>query len=194
MRPIQVLLFIIATTATNALTQYITHSFTFPHIPYHNALRHIHTPERCVEVYGILPPCFEIVKTSPPQRINTYNAVSFRFTTIMCAPKERHHAVLFSSSPDASQLLLMDTTGTPYMLVSYSVRVYLPQHTTSAPFEGGHTLMITGSHLRTPSELETLCSQRVVDRQAIQNAIQIHKDTHEDRHLRAYRHNVLRVG
>ena len=191
---IQTLLLLSATTVADALAQYISHSFTFPHIPYHNGLRHIHTPEQCIEVYGILPPKFVIVKTHAPQRINAYNAVGFSFTTIMCAHNERHHAEFFSSSPESSQLLLMDTEGTPYLLVSYSVRAYFPQHATSSPFEGGHSLMVTGSYLRTPTELETLCSRRIVDRQAVQNAIQTHREVCEDKHLRAYRHNVLRMG
>jgi len=174
---------------------YIVHSFTFPHIPFHRGVRHIHTPERCVEAYAVLPPGFEIVRTHPPERIQAYHAVGFRFRTILCGRKDLHHGALFSSSADASQLLLMDAERVPYMLVTYSVRAYTPPRVTTAPFEGGHTLLVTGSYLRTPSELEALCTRRPVERQTVLNAIQSHhRVADEDAHLRAYRHRVLHLG
>jgi hypothetical protein len=81
------------------------------------------------------------------------------------------------------------------MLVTYSVRAYTPPRATTAPFEGGHTLLVTGSYLRIPSELETLCARRPVERQTVLSAIQSHdRAADEDAHLRAYRHRVLHLG
>ena len=185
MRPLLLLFPVLTSALLSPL--YITHSFTFPHIPYHCAVRHIHTPEQCIEPYALLPPDFKIVQTSPPQRLNAYHAVGFEFTTVLCA--RRHHAALFSSSPDCAQLLLMDPAGTPYMLVSYSVRAYVPRSTSS--FEGGHTLLVTGTYLRTPTELELLLTRREVKKQAVQNSIQAHRSPCEDRNLRMYRQGRL---
>ena len=187
------ILTILPTVQTFNTHPYIIHSFTFPHIPYHRALRHIHTPEHCVEVYAFLPPGFQIIQTSTPLNFNTYNAIEFRFTTIMCSKKEQHRAALFSSSPECSQLLLMDSTGTPYMLVSYSVRAYSPQHVSASSFEGGHSLLVTGSYLKSPTELESLCTQRMVERQSVQTAIQSHRSACEDKNLKAYRLRVLKL-
>jgi hypothetical protein len=193
--PPSVSLLLLLATAANALSPYIVHTFTFPHIPYHRGLKHIHTPEQCIEAYAVLPPGFEIVQTHPPQRLRAYHTIGFRFKTILCGREERHHATLFTSSPDTSQLLLMDEEGVPYMLVCYSVRAYVPPRTTSAPFEGGHTLLVTGSYLRTPTELEVLCTRRPVERHVVLNAIQSHhRDTYEDAYLKAYRHRVLYMG
>ena len=181
-------------TATRALNTYIVHSFTFPHIPYHRALRHIHTPEQCIEVYAVLPPGFCITQTFAPEQFSTYNAIGFRFTTTMCARTESHYAALFSSNPDCSQLLLIDSKGIPYMLVSYSVRAYFPQHVSSASFEGGHTLLVTGSYLKPPSELESIYTRRMVAKESVQNAIQAHRSACEDKNLKSYRHRVLKLS
>jgi hypothetical protein len=167
---------------------YITHSFTFPHIPYHCALRHIHTPEQCIEPYALLPPHFRITETSAPRRLSSYHAVDFRFTTAL--NKAHHFGTMFSSSPESSQLLLMDATGTAYMLVSYSVRAYVPRMTWA--FEGGHTLLVTGTYLRSPGELELMLTRRLVTRDGVQKCIQMHRSACEDRNFRTYRHLVLR--
>ena len=181
------LLLLLLTPITTAL-HYITHSFTFPHIPYHCALRHIHTPEQCVEPYALLPPDFRITETSAPRRLSAYDTVDFRFTTALTqAP---HHGTMFSCSPECSQLLLMDAQGTAYMLVSYSVRAYVPRATVA--FEGGHTLLVTGSYLRIPGELERMFAQRLVTREMVQTRIQVHRSACEDRNLKLYRHRVLR--
>ena len=183
-----ILLFLLIPTTTALHTPYITHSFTFPHIPYHCGLRHIHTPERCVEPYALLPPEFCITATSAPRRVSTYDTVDFRFTTALS--QTPHHGTMFTCSPECSQLLLMDARGAAYMLVSYSVRAYVPRAT--VPFEGGHTLVITGTYLRTPSELELLLTQRLVRKEVVQSCIQVHRSASEDRNLKMYRHQVLR--
>jgi hypothetical protein len=189
MHPLLLLLFLLpAQTNGLASSPYITHTFTFPHIPYHLALRHIHTPEQCIEPYALLPPHFNIVQTSPPQRLSMYNTVGFRFTTVL--GQGRHYGTMFSCSPECSQLLLMDPTGTPYMLVSYSVRAYVPRMTWA--FEGGHTLMVTGTYLRVPGELELMLTRRLVTREAIQKRIQMHRSACEDRNLKLYRHWILK--
>jgi hypothetical protein len=175
-------------------TPYVTHSFTFPHIPYHAALRHIHTPEKCVEVYAVLPPGFRITRTEPPQRLGNYHSIAFRFNTAIHNRRQTHHGVMFSSSPDCSQLLFMDTTGTAYMLVSYSVRAYCPPRASSASYEGGHKLQITGTFLRPSTLIEAICTRRKVDAQKVQNAIQSHRPENEDRHLRAYRQRILKLN
>ena len=167
---------------------YISHSFTFPHIPYHLALRHIHTPEQCIEPYALLPPEFQIVETFPPKCLSTYKSVEFRFTTAM--GPGRHYGTMFSRSPECSQLLLMDPKGTPYMLVSYSVRAYAPRMTWA--FGGGHTLMVTGTYLRVPGELELMLTRRSVTREAVQQHIQVHRSASEDKNLKQYRHAVLK--
>jgi len=187
------LLTILPTVHTFNTPPYIVHSFTFPHIPYHRALRHIHTPEHCVEVYAVLPPGFKIIQTFKPQNFNSYNAILFRFTTLACSTREQHYATLFSSSPEWSQLLLMDATNTPYMLVSYSVRAYSPPHKSASTFEGGHTLLVTGSYLKLPTELESLCTRRIVERKSVQTAIQSHRSACEDKNLKEYRHRVLKL-
>jgi hypothetical protein len=189
MHPLWLLLLLIpAQTNGLAPSPYITHTFTFPHIPYHLALRHIHTPEHCIEPYALLPPHFNIVQTSPPQRLSVYNTVGFRFTTVL--GRGRHYGTMFSCSPECSQLLLMDPTGTPYMLVSYSVRAYVPRMTWA--FEGGHTLMVTGTYLRVPGELELMLTRRLVTREAVQKRIQMHRSACEDRNLKLYRHWILK--
>ena len=183
----------LATAHTFNSNPYIVHSFTFPHIPYYRALRHIHTPEQCVEVYAVLPPGFSIIQTFAPQKFNTYNAIGFRFTTTMCGRTESHSAALFSSTPDSSQLLLIDSTGAPYMLVSYSIRVYVPQHKSFSSFDGGHTLLVTGSYLKQPSELESIYTRRMVAKESVQSAIQSHRSSCEDKNLKTYRQMVLRL-
>ena len=85
----------------------------------------------------------------------------------------------------------MDAKGTPYMLVSYSVRAYVPRYSSS--FEGGHTLMVTGSYLRQPTELEALLTRREVTKHEVQNSIQVHRDPFQDRNLKMYRHYVLKI-
>ena len=157
--------------------------------------RTLQSLRRLIDCVEWVAPGFEIVRTHPPERIQAYNAVGFRYRTVLCGRKELHHGALFSSSPDASQLLLMDAESVPYMLVTYSVRTYTPPRTTSAPYEGGHTLLVTGSYLRTPTELEVLCTRRPVERHVVLNAIQSHhRDTYEDAYLKAYRHRVLYMG
>jgi hypothetical protein len=84
----------------------------------------------------------------------------------------------------------MDPTGTPYMLVSYSVRAYVPRMTWA--FEGGHTLMVTGTYLRVPGELELMLTRRLVTREAVQKRIQMHRSACEDRNLKLYRHWILK--
>lgn len=84
----------------------------------------------------------------------------------------------------------MDPTGTPYMLVSYSVRAYVPRATSS--FEGGHTLVVTGSYLRVPDELELLLTRRLVTKEVVQGCIQVHKSACEDKNLKIYRHGVMK--
>ena len=181
-------LFLLFTSTSALQPPYITHSFTFPHIPYHCGLRHIHTPEHCVEPYALLPPHFRITDTSAPRRLNSYHAIDFRFTPAM--HKTPHHGTMFSFTPECSQLLLMDATGTAYMLVSYSVRAYVPRMTWA--FEGGHTLLVTGSYLRCPGELELMLTRRLVTRESVHNSIQRHRSVWEDRNLKIYRHLVLR--
>jgi hypothetical protein len=168
---------------------YIFHSFTFPHIPYHLALRHIHTPEQCIEPYALLPPEFQIVETFPPKCLSTYKSVEFRFTTAM--GPGRHYGTMFSRSPECSQLLLMDPKGTPYMLVSYSVRAYVPRMTWA--FEGGHTLLVTGSYLQTPKELELILTQRSVTKETVHKCMHVLKSACEDRNLKLYRQQVLKL-
>jgi len=168
---------------------YITHSFTFPHVPYHLALRHIHTPEQCIEPYALVPPQFNIEQTSPPRRMDAYHTVDFRFTSVL--GPGRHYGTIFSSAPHCSQILLMDPTGTPYMLVSYSVRAYVPRGTVA--FEGGHTLLVTGSYLRTPGDLERMLTQRLVTRDTVQKCILVHRNPFEDKNLKQYRHAVLKI-
>jgi len=187
---LRILLLLLLPTQAPCLLQppYITHSFTFPHIPYHLGLRHIHTPEQCVEPYALIPPDFRITQTYPPQCLNAYRAVGFRFTTVL--GKGQHYGTMFSCSPECSQLLLMDPTGTPYMLVSYSVRAYVPRATSS--FEGGHTLVVTGSYLRVPDELELLLTRRLVTKEVVQGCIQVHKSACEDKNLKIYRHGVMK--
>jgi hypothetical protein len=182
-----VLLLLLFTLTSAFQPHYVTHSFTFPHIPYHYALRHIHTPEHCVEPYALLPPDFRITDTSAPRRLNSYHSVDFRFTTSF--HKAHHHGTMFSSSPECSQLLLMDATGAAYMLVSYSVRAYVPRMTWA--FEGGHTLLVTGSYLRSPGELELMLTRRLVTKEAVHNSIQRHRCAYEDRNLKMYRRLVM---
>ena len=192
MNPVHRLLLIASLTHAHSLlppSPYIAHSFTFPHIPYHLALRHIHAPEHCVEPYALVPPHFHIVQTSPPQKLNAYHTVCFRFTSVL--GPGRHYGTMFTTSPDCSQLLLMDPRGTPYMLVSYSVRAYVPRMTWA--FEGGHTLMVTGTYLRVPGELELMLTRRLVTREAVQRHIQVHRSASEDKNLKQYRHAVLRL-
>jgi hypothetical protein len=131
---------------------------------------------------------FRITDTSAPRRLNSYQAIDFRFTTAM--HKTPHHGTMFSFTPECSQLLLMDATGTAYMLVSYSVRAYVPRMTWA--FEGGHTLLVTGSYLRCPGELELMLTRRLVTRESVHNSIQRHRSVWEDRNLKIYRHLVLR--
>ena len=193
MAPIHSLLLLIASLPPVVLSllqpsPYIAHTFTFPHIPYHVALRHIHTPEQCVEPYALLPPDFHIVQTSPPQRMDAYTTVTFRFTSVM--GRGRFYGTMFASAPDCSQLLLLDPTCTPFMLVTYSVRAYVPRAT--VPFEGGHTLLVTGSYLRPPNELERMLTQRMVTRDSVQKHIQVHRSACEDGNLKLYRHLVLK--
>jgi hypothetical protein len=73
-------------------TPYVTHSFTFPHIPYRTGMRHIHTPEQCVETYAVLPPGFRITRTDPPQKHGAYHTIAFRFNTAINCGKNPHHA------------------------------------------------------------------------------------------------------
>ena len=175
-------------------TPYITHSFTFPHIPYHTGMRHIHTPEQCVETYAVLPPGFRITRTDPPQILGAYHTIAFRFNTAINCGKTPHHGVMFSSDPNTSQLLFMNTTGTPYMLVSYSIRAYCPPRLSSMPYEGGHRLLITGTFLRQSTLLEDICIKRKVDAQKVQSAIQSHRPENEDKHLKAYRQRIMKLN
>ena len=175
-------------------TPYITHSFTFPHIPYHTGLKHIHTPEKCVEAYAVLPPGFRITRTDPPQILGVYHTIAFRFNTAIHDRKQTHHGVMFSSDAHSSQLLFMDAEGTPYMLVTYSIRAYVPPRLSSTSYEGGHKLMITGTFLRPSTLIEDICTRRMVDAQKVQSTIQSHRPENEDRHLRAYRQRVLKLN
>ena len=166
---------------------YIVRQYTFPHIPYHIGLKHIHSPDKCVEPYALVPPDFKIVQTFAPHSIQDYNAIGFCFTTALSA---RRYGTMFSSSAHCSHLLLMDGADRPCLLVTYSVKPYVPRYT--IPFEGGHTLLITGSYFRMESDLFAMGTARLVDKAEVQRAIQLHRQSGiEDKNLVTYRRRVL---
>jgi hypothetical protein len=163
---------------------YIRHSLDFPHVPYDVALRHIHTPEQCVDVYGMVPPGFRILQTITPMRMDTYDVVQFTFTTVLGGVR---HASLFSSEADSSQILFFNASLKPSLLASLSVK---PHGT------GGHRLLVTGSYLREPdSALERLLTRRAVSKKAIHDAVQLgyrgSVGKPEDPNLKEYRRRVL---
>ena len=93
-------------------------------------------------------------------------------------------ATVFASEPDASQLLLLDESHTPYLLATLSVK---------CEARGGCRLLVTGSHLRPPQCLVDRLYQPVAKKD-VQDAIQMgYRQTGapEDANLREYRHRVL---
>lgn len=181
------------------INPYISHSFDFPHIPFHIALPHIHTPERCVEPYALVPNEFKITQTFPPLKFQGYNAIRFRFSTMLT---EGQYGTLFSSAPDCSQLLLHDERGKAYMLVSYSIRPFVSYSQSfrnswaHGQNEGGITIKVTGSYLRNVNEtntLQLLCTPRIVQRLQVQQALQFRNIHGEDINFKEYRRMVLRL-
>jgi hypothetical protein len=170
-----------------SIPPYVRHSLEFPHIPYDVGLRHIHTPEQCVDAYGLLPPGFQILKTLTPIRMGSCDVVQFTFTTILGGVR---HASLFSSDVDSSQLLFFNASLKPALLASLRVR---------PSGRGGHSLLVTGSYLAKPEGvLERLLTRRAVSKKAIHDAIQIgyrgSVGKPEDANLKEYRRRVLALG
>ena len=163
---------------------YIRQSLNFPDIPYHVALRYIHTPEQCVEAHALMPPKFRILKTLTPTRMETYDIVQFTYTTVLGGVR---HASLFSSDVDTSQILFFDDSLKPCLLTSFTVQ---PRG------QRGHRILVTGSYLQAPdSFLERLLTRRGVSQKAVQDAIQLgyrkSVGQPEDPNLREYRQRVL---
>ncbi len=198
---LQSLLLVLILPISNTLQPpYISHSFNFPHTPYHTALPHIHTPERCIEPYAIVPQGFQITRTFAPVRYQGYTAIGFSYSTILGG---EYSATMFASQPDCSQILFMDDGRRPYLLVTYSVKPFISysqacrNEVRSGNNEGGSTLRITGSYLKASSSnvLWTLCALRAVEKIHAQHAIQFRPSWvgNEDPHLKQYRQMVLKI-
>jgi hypothetical protein len=165
-------------------------SHTFPHIPLHDAARHIHTPETVVGAYNLQPPGFIVTDAEAPVTTRDGSQViNLRYKTRF-ARKYAYRATLFASNPYTSHMLFYDDQEMPHILATLRLQ---------AAGRTGHRVVVSAHYISPPTLIEKLIWPPTLTPTpaAIENAIlwcpQTHIYSHdrEHPHLAAYRFRVL---
>ena len=91
---------------------YVSHSLSFPLVPFSAGLYHIHSPTYFLEAHGFSLPGFKLIGTSKPRMVRDYVYSEFVYQTYF----GRVSARVFSNSLNTSHVLLMDPDGVPCLL------------------------------------------------------------------------------
>jgi hypothetical protein len=100
-----------------ALAYYVSHTLSFPRIPFSAGVYHIHSPAYFLEAHGFVLPGFKLVESSKPRTVRDYVYSEFVYRTYFGKASAR----VFSNSLNTSQVLLMDPSGVPCMLGKLSL-------------------------------------------------------------------------
>jgi hypothetical protein len=92
---------------------YVSHTFSFPTIPYSAGVYHIHSPVNIMQAHGLALPGFRLVETLPPRVLGDYVTSEFFFRTHF---RGRMSGRMFSSHLNTSHVVLMDPDGIPCLL------------------------------------------------------------------------------
>ena len=151
--------------------------FTFLGIPFNMGVHHIHSPEHFVAAYGLAPPGFEIVETSPPFLVRNHVVVKFRYKTWFGEGK----GSLFTDDWTKSMVSLFKNDQSHGLTCSLSVRQEGTQ---------GYTLELKTCEFGTRSFLEQCACMQMIPHDN-NNMKYYNKILPEDFNLHIYRQLVF---
>lgn len=105
--------FVLFLLAVSSSAYYVSHSFSFPSIPYSAGVYHIHSPVHFMGVHGFALPGFQIIETREPCAMGGYISAEFFYKTHFTGNMSGR---VFSSFLNTSHVVLMDPDGIPCLL------------------------------------------------------------------------------
>jgi hypothetical protein len=168
-------------TASFSSAYYVSHSFSFPSIPYSAGIYHIHSPVHFMEAHGFTLPGFQLIETRKPKSMGGYTTAEFFYKTHFTGKMSGR---VFSSFLNTSHVVLMDPDGIPCLLGKLTL------HRCAS---NGHRICARADLLRPASAWERMFGgQKLVKESEVARMIKLgYSNFKNDMNLNAYVNMVL---
>jgi len=159
---------------------YVSHTFSFPTIPYSAGIYHIHSPVGFMQAHGFALPGFRLVETLPPLAFGDYVTSEFFYRTHFGGQMSGR---MFSSHLNTSHIVLMDPDGIPCLLGKLTL------HRCAA---NGHRICARADLLRPANVWERLFGGgKLVKENEVARMIKLGYSSKTDENLLEYVHRVF---